>query len=382
MLRSKRRPEACESTWNAEFIAPASLPTMKEACIIAFALAWGPMNHQRKILPVIMTLLLMVRSIGSQTTPGPKNFIFFGGERARIAETTFLKNEQIVGAQLKYTWRELEPKRDQYALGVVLKDLAFLESHGKRLFVQIQDVSFTEDIPLPAYLLSDPGFSGGAARKYEYEGDDETKEKFDGWVARRWDPAVRARFIRLLEALGKELDGRIEGLNLPETSIEFGESGKRHPSGFTFERYVEGVKAIMTAVRKAFPRSCVIQYANFMPGEWLPGSDHGYLRGVYAHADRIGVGVGSPDLLPHRKPQQNHSYALIKARASTTPAGVAVQDGNLEDRNPSTGKPVTVDELYRFGKDQLRLTYIFWGTQEPFYSNDVLPYVRRLGRSL
>jgi hypothetical protein len=55
-----------------------------------------------------------------------------------------------------------------------------------------------------------------------------------------------------------------------------------------------------------------------------------------------------------------------------------VQDGNLEDVNPETGRAVTVDELYRFAKDRLRLTYIFWGTQEPFYTRDVLPYLRRL----
>jgi hypothetical protein len=312
--------------------------------------------------------------------PAPRNFIFFGRERQRIAESTFLENPQTAGAQLKYTWRELEPERDYYDLGAVLHDLAFLESHGKRLFLQIQDVSFSEEVPVPSYLQSDPTFSGGVARKYEDEGDDPSKERFDGWVARRWDPAVRARFIRLLEALGKELDGRIEGLNLAETAIGFGQSGKRDPAGFAYRSYVDGVKAIMTAARQAFPRSCVIQYANFMPGEWLPGDDHGYLRAVYAHADRIGLGVGGPDLLPHRKAQQNHSYALIAARASSTPAGVAVQDGNLEDRNPATGQSVTVAELYRFARDPLRLNYIFWGTQEPFYTKDVLGFLRALGK--
>ena len=116
-----------------------------------------------------------------------------------------------------------------------------------------------------------------------------------------------------------------------------------------------------------------------MPGEWLPWTDHGYLRAIYGHAERIGLGVGGPDLLPHRKAQQQHSYRLIAARGPLMPAGVAVQDENLEDTNPTTGKPVTVAELYRFAKDRLRLTYIFWGTQEPFYTKDVLPFIRSLG---
>ena len=129
---------------------------------------------------------------------------------------------------------------------------------------------------------------------------------------------------------------------------------------------------------KAFPRSTVLQYANFMPGEWLPWTDHGYLKAVYSHAGKIGAGVGGPDLLPHRKGQRNHSYPLIAARAATTPAGMAVQDGNLRELNPATGKPVSVDELYRFAVEELRVNYIFWGTEEPFYSRDILPALDRL----
>jgi hypothetical protein len=39
-----------------------------------------------------------------------------------------------------------------------------------------------------------------------------------------------------------------------------------------------------------------------------------------------------------------------------------------------------VDELYRFGKERLRLDFIFWGTEEPYYSTDILPYLRGLSR--
>jgi hypothetical protein len=325
------------------------------------------LNRISALVLRLQALLLVALVVGCKTPQArantlPRNFIFFGEERQRISESSFLDNKQIVGAQLKYSWRELEPERDHYDFRALLHDLDFLQHHSKRLFVQLQDVTFDENIPVPKYLLTDPSFSGGAARKYESEGDNNSKERFDGWVARRWDPAVRARFIKLLQALGRQVDGRIEGLNLPETAIDFGANTNRHPPGFTYETYVEATKETMTAARQAFPRSCVIQYANFMPGEWLPWTDHGFLRAIYAHADRIGVGIGGPDLLPHRKGQLQHSYPLIEARAPATPAGLAVQDGNLEQQNPATGKRVTVEELYRFGKDKLRLTYIFWGT--------------------
>jgi hypothetical protein len=200
-----------------------------------------------------------------------RNFVFFGRDRERIREADFLEIKAIIGAQLKYSWRELELERDSYELKGMRDDLAFLDRHGKRLFIQIQDVSFEEGIiDVPEYLLRDSTFGGGVARQYNFEGDDDSTAKPEGWVARRWDPAVRQRFIKLLQALASEFDGNIEGINLPETAIDFGSSGKFHPTGFTYEGYLESVKEVMTAAREAFSQSRAIQYANFMPGEALP----------------------------------------------------------------------------------------------------------------
>ena len=332
---------------------------------------------------MISVLLLSIGAIGEasaqssdrdQTTD---NFIYFGLERSRISDPRFLSARGVVGAHLKYTWKELEPSRDDYALDAIRSDLEFLEQHGKRLFIQLQDLSFDEEIiNVPAYLHEDPAFGGGVARKYEFE-DDESRPIPDGWVARRWDPAVRERFAKLLEVLAEEFDGRIAGLNFAETSIGFGDGGEFHPEGFTYDAYFQGVKDLMSSASRAFSKSDVIIYANFMPGEELPDLDKGYLRGVYQHADRIGMGVGGPDLLPHRWFQRQHSLPLIAARAPDTVAGVAVQWGNLADRDPKTGKTVTVAELYRFAHE-LRLDYIFWGTQEPFFSEDVLPYLEHM----
>ena len=318
------------------------------------------------------------------TDPGqpPQNFIYFGLERARISDATFLSIPSISGAQLKYTWRELEPERGRYELSSISRDLALLERFGKQLFIQLQDVSFDEDIVnVPDYLLQDPAFGGGVAMKYEFEDDIESDPSIDGWVARRWDPAVRERFNGLFLALAEEFDGRIAGLNLAETSIGFGDDGDLHPAGFSYNSYFEGILDLMSLAREAFRESDIIIYANFMPGEELPSDDRGYLRGVYEHADRIGAGVGGPDLLPHRWFQRQNSLPLIAQRAPGTVAGVAVQDGNLEDTNRDTGERVTAEELYEFARDELRLDYIFWGAQEPYLSDEILPYLQGLART-
>jgi hypothetical protein len=309
-----------------------------------------------RILLALACAAISASAAAAQQVPHttPQHFIFFARERARISEPGFISNPNIAGAELKYTWRELEPTRDHYDFTGIAKDLATLQEHDKRLWIQLQDASFSETQVVPDYLLTDVEFNGGVARQYE-------DGRFAGLVTRRWDPAVRERYQKLLNALGHEFDGKIEGLNFAETSAGF-DDDRPFPAGFTYAGYAAGVQAIMTAAKAALPRSHVIVYANFMPGESLPDNDRGYLRGIYAHAERIGVGVGGPDILPLRPWQQKHSLPLIRARKSNVIAGMAVQDGNLVG--------ISVSELLRY------LDYIFWGTEEPYYSRDVLPFLR------
>jgi len=134
----------------------------------------------------------------------------------------------------------------------------------------------------------------------------------------------------------------------------------------------------MKALKRAFPKSVAMQYGNFMPGEWRPTNDRGYLRAVYEAAKVSKVGVGGPDLMPYRPGQLGNSYPLIREAAGIVPIGVAVQDGNLEEVNPTTGKRVQISELMKFASEYLKVDYVFWGTEEPYYSADVIPFLRRV----
>ena len=60
-----------------------------------------------------------------------QHFVFFNLDRDRIQEQSFLEAENIAGAQLKYTWRELEPTKGNYDFQSIQKDLDF----SKRLVV-------------------------------------------------------------------------------------------------------------------------------------------------------------------------------------------------------------------------------------------------------
>jgi hypothetical protein len=170
--------------------------------------------------------------------------------------------------------------------------------------------------------------------------------------------------------LGRRFDGQIEGINLPETAVDFGESGRLFPQGFNPGVYRDAVLTNMMVLKRAFPRSVAMQYANFMPGGQLN------LQSVYRWAKELKLGVGGPDLLPYKPGQMRNCYPLIRESAGAAPSGIAVQDGNYEYRNPKTGQPVTIPELVDFATQYLRVNYIFWCCQEPYYSQKLLPLLR------
>ncbi len=307
------------------------------------------------------------------------HYVFFGMDREKINDKLFLETSIFEGAQVAYSWNQLEPGKDEYDFKVIRADLAFLTAKHKKLWIQIQDVSFSEKyIFVPHYLRQDPQYNGGADRQYHYKDGDEEHTTPGGWMARRWDPAVQERFQKLLFALGKEFDGRMEGINLAESSCEVGESGRLFPKGFSFEIYRDAIISNLRALKRAFPKSIALQYANFMPGEWA--NSKGYLGAAYKAARDAKVGVGGPDLLPYKPGQMTNSYPLLREAAGIVPVGIAFQDGNQEHINPKTGKRVTIPEAIDFAKEYLRADYIFWCTEEPYFSGELVPFMQSLSR--
>jgi hypothetical protein len=264
-------------------------------------------KNNRRIFSCALLVWLCCANVSAKPV---HHYVFFGQDREKIREDlSFLETRALEGAQIAYSWKQLEPNQDEYDFSAIREDLKFLTSKGKKLFVQLQDVTFSERwVPVPKYLLRDPLYNGGADHQYNYKAGDEAHATTSGWAARRWDPAVQQRFHKLLFALGKEFDGRIEGINLAESSVNFGDTGRLFPKGFTPEIYRDAIITNLKALKRAFPKSTVLQYANFMPGEWLPTEDKGYLRAVYKAAQESKVGVGGPDLLPYRRAQLNHAY--------------------------------------------------------------------------
>jgi hypothetical protein len=304
-----------------------------------------------------------------------KHFVYFARDREQIHDHPLLTIERFCGAQIMYSWVQLEPSKGAYDFSSIREDIAYLSTYGKKLFVQLQDASFNPAFhAVPEYLRTRE-YDGGEIYQRTEDGDPE------GWVAKRWNSKVQERFALLLKALGDEFDGVIEGINLQETAI--GVSNEYDPS-FTSAVYSSAVKVNMLALKKAFPLSTTMIYANFMSGEWLPWEDKGYLRSVYKYGEEIGVGLGGPDLMLTRIGQLNHALALMHEHEYTVALGIAIQDGNYigktgadKDYNEAMdlGNPGKnlVPLLHAFGKDFLKLDYMFWVNQEPYFESLVVP---------
>ncbi|MFA8450843.1 MAG: hypothetical protein ACEPOW_09135 [Bacteroidales bacterium] len=329
-----------------------------------------------KVCAFFMFFMMVQLAVGQKKLD---NYIFFNRDRERIHDTAFLNNPNVKGALLKYAWRELEPNMNSYDFKDIEEDLAFLKSKGKELFIQIQERSFdTTILNLPEYLLTDALYNGGAFIQYEFLNKEETKFRVDGWVAKRWDSQVAKRFDKLLIELGNTFDGRIEGLILPETAIGVGDDKSKWPKGYYPSNYFHAITKSMKTAKKVFPKSVIIQYANFFPGEWMPESKSSYLHRIFQTAKVYGVGVGGPDVFPYKPSQMKNSYNLIRDCAKSIPTGMAVQQGNCDYINPQTNKRVKISEIYIFASEFMNLDYLFWGTQEPYYSNNILPFIRKI----
>jgi hypothetical protein len=325
----------------------------------------------RPIILTILTILANLVALSSHAQKQLKHFVFFSQDREGIHDAKFYDNPGVGGAQITYPWRKLEPEKNKYDFTEIEEDLEFLASKGKRLFIQVQDVTFSNKYnAVPGYLITDTTYHGGQEPQYGVR-EDGTHVK-SGWYARRFDDSVAYRFHKLLRELAARFDGNIEGINLPETAIDLPEREDLLPTGFSNAKYVASLKKTMEVLRASFTKSVPILYANFMPGGAVE------LKVLYDHAKMIRHGMGGPDIKVYKWFQMKNSYPLIREAADFVPTGVAVQDGNFNEINPRTNKKVTREDILDFAQHYLKLDYIFWGIEEPYYSSEVLPLLSGL----
>ncbi|HAZ7573038.1 hypothetical protein OQJ02_01040 [Legionella sp. PATHC032] len=312
-------------------------------------------------------LFLFFNCLGFAQSRLPQLFLFLGGDKASSFEKT-LQNPCIRGVQIIYSWRQLEPQKGVYDFSKIEKDLSFLSGIDKKLFIQIQDRSFSPDVfHVPDYIRLEKAYHGGVVQQYDFPG--EGKPITAGWVARTWDPAVRKRFQLLLKKLASRFDGKIYGINLPETSIDLDPGNL--PEDFSSDKYFYAVLDNIGYLKKVFQKTRVIQYVNFFPDEW--NNDHHYMSRLFAFARNHHIGLGGPDVVPYKESQMKNSYPFFHKLKGKIETAIAIQEPDYTYTNPKTGAFYHFDDFYSFSKGYLGAFILFWNTEEPFFSEQLLP---------
>ena len=309
-------------------------------------------------------LLLWAGAAGAASPPAdPRNFLFIGGDRV-ADHAQLLARPDLEGVQVVYPWRALEPEEGAYDFSAIEADLTEADRLGVKLFAQIQDRFFLPEARLlPRYLLDEPEYEGGLARQYDNPGEGEPVAQ--GWAAKQWNGALRARFQALLAALAEQFDGRLYGLNLPETAVDLAGTD----ATFTCDAYFDAELENMAAARAAFARTYVVQYVNFWPCEW--NNDQNYMERAFALAAEQGIGLGGPDIVPFRPGQMKNSYPLFNRYRGQLPIdAMAVQEPTLAYTNPNTGERYTRAEFVDYARDDLGVDVIFWTAEAPWLATD------------
>jgi hypothetical protein len=293
----------------------------------------------------------------------PQNFLYTSSDDLqRLA--ALLERPDIGGVQIVYSWKSLERAPGEYDFSQIERDLAYLDRLHKRLFLQIQDRFFEiSHRNVPAYLLEDPVYRGGLAPQTDNPG--ENQPEGHGWVAMQWNANVRARFQALLTALGRKFDGRVLGINLPETAADLDQKAQSKRSGFSCDAYFAAELENLAVARKAFAHSHVVQYANFWPCEW--NDDRKYMSRFFSFAAANDIGAGGPDIVPWKNAQMKNSYPFFnKYKGKLRLVAMAVQEPTLTYTNPKTQQPFTRAEFVDFAENYLGVNIIFWSTSTPW----------------
>jgi hypothetical protein len=313
-----------------------------------------------RLRPALLALLLCSwLAVPGAAAEQPVNFLFADSDELQKI-SAIIDRPDIAGVQIVYSWKSLETAQDRYDFSRIERDLEFLGSRNKKLFAQIQDRFFErQHRNVPRYLLEDPRYGGGLAPQRDNPGENQPEGV--GWVAMQWHPAVRARYQALLKALASRFDGRLFGVNLPESAADV----DRNAHGFDCDQYFQGELENARVAAQAFVKTHVVQYVNFWPCEW--NDDRGYMSRSFAFATEHGIGLGGPDIVPNRNAHMKNSYPFFnRYRGKLELVAMAVQEPTLTYTNPQTGKPFTREEFITFARDYLGVQIIFWSVSSPW----------------
>ena len=227
-------------------------------------------RRYRFMWPLLLWLLLTVLSAASTASAGPdprapapksinpENFnpghylsVGAGNVSPAAAFREIADNPYFIGGKRIYTWRSLEPSFGEYDFSRIEKDLEYLQSIGKRLWIQVGYTQFNASaIPnVPVYMWVNPAFGCGP----EFYGIYRRQAQKGGWIPCYWNDNLGDRFVSLISALGARFNDEpyFEGISIGETAIDH--RAARSQGGYSVKAVKDAFKKKILAARQAFP---------------------------------------------------------------------------------------------------------------------------------
>lgn len=281
-------------------------------------------------------------------------------------------NPDFLGVKKVYTWKKLEPAEGQYDFSQIESDLAYLQSIGKRLWIEIRWTTWTSAYPpeSPSYMWRnskygcDSGYYGSYARSVA----------LGGWLLCSWNANVQARVAALYNALGSRFNSEpyFEGLNVGETSTGYPGDTNAAVWGYSATNEANAFKANALAAKRAFPSKTVVQQINYAAfdltafASWLVAN---------------GIGLGTPDVYTNKPTNSVVTviYPLMKASQGAVPIAPDVQWSNYVDNSTALGDSNVAETTLKGAITMITPHYLFWENREPFLTDMVVPSVRNYG---
>jgi hypothetical protein len=188
----------------------------------------------------------------------------------------------VKGMYMTFNWRTLEVGDGRFNWSLVDANIAAARKYGLKLIVKVSDRSFDGNNVLPAYFPS----------KYVlwYTGGGKT-----GVVAKRWDPYVYTRTIRLYKAIANRYaaDPGFGGIATTETAM-----GNYGSSDYSLAKYRTALTQIVTQTQAALKSGRLFFYMNF-----IRGGDHSDMNqdvrvSLLRDVPHGALVVGGPDMTP------------------------------------------------------------------------------------
>lgn len=306
-----------------------------------------------------------------QVTYTPGHYTAFEVSRNGVDSTFSNANHPgIVGVQLRYYWKDLEPTQGAYNFSAIIADLNNAQAVGKRVIVMLIDKTFNAQVATPDYLASytSPSPSGAA----------------NGTSLQRWKTVPRDRMVALMQALAGAIKTHpaLEAVALQESSIGIS-TANLFNLGYTKEAYRDAFKTVLSAACTAFPTKRVFWYMNFIAATptstTAAGSGGQAMIGeVIDHMLAAGYdnfSFGGPDILPRNAPLTSLTYPYYSTYAGRVRMFCSNQFDSYESV-ASAGPPVVYDTMgymLDWAETNLRINYCLWNynpTANPVGSND------------